>query len=68
MKTVTQHSNLGIKGPFEFTHVCILLWIDVIIWKIYKQTINVESEKKKNYFSTKLHVSPDETIQSLTFK
>lgn len=37
------YTNLGIERSFQFQHIRILLWINVLIRKVDNQALNVDS-------------------------
>lgn len=34
--------TLGVEGSLEFNHVCVLLWVDVVVWEVHCHLIYLE--------------------------
>lgn len=48
MQSCICNTNLCIQCPLQLQHVGVLLRIDVIIWEIHQETVDVEPKIKRS--------------------
>lgn len=48
MQSCICNTNLCIQCPLQLQHVGVLLRIDVVIWEIHQETVDVEPKMKQS--------------------